>query len=67
MYEDPYLFLADYKSYLECQDKVSQAYKDQENWRKMSILNVARMGKFSSERSIKDYCDKIWNASPVSI
>ncbi|MGK7886268.1 MAG: glycogen/starch/alpha-glucan phosphorylase [Crocosphaera sp.] len=67
MYEDPYLLLADYKSYIECQDKVSQAYKDQENWSKMSILNVARMGKFSSDRSIQDYCDKIWNASPVAI
>ncbi len=59
--------LADYKSYIECQEKVSQAYKDQENWSKMSILNVARMGKFSSDRSIQDYCNKIWNAKPVSI
>ncbi|MDJ0728564.1 MAG: glycogen/starch/alpha-glucan phosphorylase [Crocosphaera sp.] len=67
LYDDPYLLLADYKSYIECQDQVSQAYKDQENWSKMSILNVARMGKFSSDRSIQDYCNNIWNAKPVSI
>ncbi|CCQ64657.1 Glycogen phosphorylase [Crocosphaera watsonii WH 0402] len=67
LYDDPYLLLADYQSYIECQDKVSQAYKDQENWSNMSILNVARMGKFSSDRSIKDYCGKIWNAPPVPI
>jgi starch phosphorylase len=67
LYDDPYLLLADYKSYIDCQDKVSQAYKDQETWSKMSILNVARMGKFSSDRSIKDYCNNIWNAKPVPI
>ncbi|ACB54532.1 glycogen phosphorylase [Crocosphaera subtropica ATCC 51142] len=67
LYDDPYLLLADYKSYIECQEKVSQAYKDQENWSKMSILNVARMGKFSSDRSIQDYCNNIWNTQPVSI
>ena len=67
LYDDPYLLLADYQSYIKCQDKVSQAYKDQENWSNMSILNVARMGKFSSDRSIKDYCGKIWNAPPVPI
>ncbi len=67
LYDDPYLLLADYKAYVECQDKVSQAYKDQENWSKMSILNVARMGKFSSDRSIQDYCNHIWKAQPVPI
>ncbi|MDJ0508568.1 MAG: glycogen/starch/alpha-glucan phosphorylase [Crocosphaera sp.] len=67
LYDDPYLLLADYKSYIECQEKVSQAYQDQENWSKMSILNVARMGKFSSDRSIQDYCNNIWNAKPVAI
>ncbi|MEL4896302.1 glycogen/starch/alpha-glucan phosphorylase [Crocosphaera sp. Alani8] len=67
LYDDPYLLLADYKSYIECQEQVSQAYKDQENWSKMSILNVARMGKFSSDRSIQDYCNNIWNVQPVPI
>ncbi|ACB50953.1 glycogen phosphorylase [Crocosphaera subtropica ATCC 51142] len=67
LYDDPYLVLADYKSYIECQDNISQAYKDQENWSKMSILNAARMSKFSSDRSIQDYCNHIWNAKSVPI
>ena len=45
LYKDPFLLLADYQSYIECQERVSQAYKDPENWTRMSILNVARMGK----------------------
>lgn len=64
---DPYMLFADYQSYIDCQDRVSQAYKDYEHWTRMSILNVARMGKFSSDRSIKEYCENIWKANPVSI
>ena len=67
LYEDPYLLLADYQSYIECQDKVGLAYRDRDNWTKMSILNVARMGKFSSDRSIKEYCEDIWHVSAVPI
>ncbi|ACK68662.1 glycogen/starch/alpha-glucan phosphorylase [Gloeothece citriformis PCC 7424] len=67
LHSDPFFLFADYQSYLECQDRVSQAYKDQEYWTKMSILNVARMGKFSSDRSIKEYCENIWYAKPVPI
>ncbi|WP_013322377.1 glycogen/starch/alpha-glucan phosphorylase [Gloeothece verrucosa] len=67
LYLDHYLLFADYQSYLDCQERVSQAYKDQEHWTRMSILNTARMGKFSSDRSIREYCDKIWNTSPVPI
>ncbi len=67
LYDDPYLLLADYQSYIECQEKVSQAYKDQENWTRMSILNVARMGKFSSDRAIREYCEDIWETEPVPI
>lgn len=64
---DEYLLLADYQSYVDCQDRVSQAYRDQEHWTRMSILNVARMGKFSSDRSIREYCQEIWNAQAVPI
>ncbi|WP_390883539.1 glycogen/starch/alpha-glucan phosphorylase [Kovacikia minuta] len=64
---DQYLLLADYESYVECQDWVGQAYRDQDNWTRMSILNTARMGKFSSDRSIRDYCEDVWNVQPVPI
>ncbi|OCQ89360.1 glycogen phosphorylase [Nostoc sp. MBR 210] len=67
LYHDPYLLFADYQSYIDCQDQVNQAYRDQEHWTKMSILNAARMGKFSSDRAIKEYCQEIWNAVPVKI
>jgi glycogen phosphorylase len=57
---DEYMLLADYQSYVDCQDRVSMAFKDNRNWTRMSILNVARMGKFSSDRSIREYCQRIW-------
>ena len=60
-YHDEYLVLADYQSYVDCQEQVSRAYGDQERWTRMSILNVARMGKFSSDRSVREYAEKIWN------
>ena len=67
LHHDTYMLLADYQSYIECQDRVSQAYKDQDQWNRMAILNVARMGKFSSDRSIRDYCEDFWNVKPVKI
>ena len=66
-YNDPFILLADYQSYIDCQAKVSEAYRDQENWTRMSILNTARMGKFSSDRSIQDYCKNIWHTSSVPV
>lgn len=64
MHHDQYLLLADYQSYIECQDRVSKAFLNKDQWTRMSILNVARMGKFSSDRSISDYCRDIWKAKP---
>ncbi len=64
---DEYMLLADYQSYIDCQDRVSAAYKDQDAWTRTSILNVARIGKFSSDRSIRDYCADIWKTWPVKI
>jgi glycogen phosphorylase len=67
LYRDEYMLFADYQSYLDAQEKVSQAYRDRDNWTRMSILNVARMGKFSSDRAIREYCQEIWNVQPVPI
>ncbi|MEW6530238.1 MAG: glycogen/starch/alpha-glucan phosphorylase [Thermodesulfobacteriota bacterium] len=67
LYHDEYLLLADYQPYVDCQDRVSQAYRDQDAWVRMSILNTARMGKFSSDRTIRQYCDEIWKVNPVPV
>ncbi|MGB7932014.1 MAG: glycogen/starch/alpha-glucan phosphorylase [Gammaproteobacteria bacterium] len=66
-YADPFLVLADYAAYIACQEKVSAAWKDRDDWTRMSILNSARSGKFSSDRAIAEYCDDIWNVQPVNI
>ncbi|MCC7156977.1 MAG: glycogen/starch/alpha-glucan phosphorylase [Bryobacterales bacterium] len=58
---DPYMLLADYQSYVDCQERVSRAFLDTEAWTRMSILNCARTGRFSSDRSIREYCEKVWN------
>ena len=63
---DEYMVLADYQSYVDCQQRISQAYRDQGEWTRMSILNTARVGRFSSDRSIRDYCRQIWNITPNS-
>jgi len=67
LHHDPYMVLADFQSFIDCQEKVSQAYRDTERWTRMSILNTARSGKFSSDRTIREYCATIWNADSVPI
>jgi starch phosphorylase len=63
---DDYMLFADYQPYVDCQQRVSEAYRDQKNWTRMSILNSARVGRFSSDRSIREYCRDIWNVSPIT-
>jgi starch phosphorylase len=67
LYQDPYFLLADYQAYVDCQQQVNQAYQDQPNWTRMSILNTARCGKFSSDRAITEYCRDIWQVEAVPI
>ncbi len=64
---DPFLLFADYPSYIDCQYKVSQAFRDRARWTKMSILNVARMGKFSSDRAIREYARDIWKVKQIPV
>ena len=64
---DDYLLFADYRSYVEAQQRASDAYADAERWTRMSILNVARMGRFSSDRAIREYCDDIWKVEPAVV
>nr|WP_245536682.1 glycogen/starch/alpha-glucan phosphorylase [Thiothrix nivea] len=64
---DPYKVLVDYRSYVDCQARISEAYRDRQEWTRMSILNVARMGKFSSDRSIQEYTNNIWKIASVDV
>jgi starch phosphorylase len=64
---DEYMVMADYQPYLDAQEKVASAYIDAERWTKMSILNVARIGYFSSDRAIREYSQDIWKVTPVNI
>jgi starch phosphorylase len=67
LYHDPFFLLADYQAYIACQQQVDIAYQDHPTWTQKSILNTARMGKFSSDRSIRDYCRDIWRVEPVEV
>jgi starch phosphorylase len=64
---DPYFVLADFASYAECQERINQAYMDKERWTRMSILNSARSGKFSSDRTVREYASGIWRVDSVPI
>ena len=64
---DHFMVLADYADYIRCQEKVAALYQDPDEWTRHAIINVARMGKFSSDRTIQEYADEIWNIKPINI
>ena len=64
---DTYFILADFHSYAEAQRRVVEAYKDQKGWAKSAILNVAKSGKFSSDRTIREYVNDIWHLTEVKV
>jgi starch phosphorylase len=67
LWDDPFMLFADYPLYTACQDLVAETWKNIAEWDRMAVLNVARMGKFSSDRSILDYSEKIWKVKPFRI
>jgi starch phosphorylase len=64
---DRYFLLADYAAYVACQDQVAETYRDRATWTRMSITNVAGMGRFSSDRTVRQYAEEIWGVSPVRL
>ncbi len=64
---DPFFVMADFADYLRVQDEVSRAWSDRQRWNKMSLLNTARAGFFSSDRSIREYCQSIWKVDPLPV
>jgi starch phosphorylase len=67
MGHDPFYVMADFADYVRAQDAVSLAWSDQMHWQRMSVLNTARSGFFSSDRSIREYCQNIWNVDPLNL
>jgi starch phosphorylase len=67
MGHDEYMVFADYASYEECQARVDAAWRERDRWTRMSILNAVRMGKFSSDRAIREYMRGIWNVEPLPV
>jgi starch phosphorylase len=59
--------MADFKAYCDCQERVDEAFRDKRRWARMAILNTARVGKFSSDRTISEYADQIWKLKPVKV
>jgi starch phosphorylase len=64
---DPYMLCADFHSYVECQERVDQVYRDPERWSRMAVLNIAHMGRFSSDRTIRQYAEEIWHVEPIDV
>ena len=64
---DPFLVLADFRRYSDCQAAVDAAYRDRKRWARMAILNTARVGRFSSDRTIREYARDIWKLDPVPV
>ncbi len=62
-----YCLLADYEAYIQCQERVSVVYADRRKWMQMVVLNIANVGKFSSDRTIQQYADEIWDAKPCVV
>jgi len=64
---DEYMLMADFASYIEASERAAAAYRDRETWTRMSILNTARCGYFSSDRTVRQYCEDIWHVQPVEV
>ena len=64
---DTFMLLADFEAYVKAQDAVGLAYNDRQRWARMSILNTARTAKFSSDRAIQEYCERIWTVKPQPV
>ncbi|MBQ6914600.1 MAG: glycogen/starch/alpha-glucan phosphorylase, partial [Kiritimatiellae bacterium] len=64
-YNDYYMLLADLRSYCEAQDRVDAAYRDRTRWNRMSLVNIARSGRFSSDRAVMEYARDIWHVNPI--
>jgi starch phosphorylase len=67
LFHDEFMLFADFAAYMDSQKMVDEAYRDPERWTRMSILNTARMGKFSSDRAVREYCEDIWKVKPVHV
>ena len=67
LYQDPFLVLADYQAYVDCQEQVSARWCDTEAWTRQSILTVARMGRFSSDRAIREYGQEVWQVQSMPV